>query len=83
MTRVVDLHNHVSTPACETLLDGAPPLWLDPFSRYSGAETTAYNARHFAELTDRLTDPARRLELFERVRADLAARSGGRRSDRG
>ena len=50
MTRVIDLHAHVSTPACEKLLDGPAPAWLDPFTRFSGPETAAYNATQFAAL---------------------------------
>jgi len=34
--RVVDLHAHVATPACEELLDGPAPAWLDPFTLFSG-----------------------------------------------
>lgn len=72
---VIDLHNHVSTPACEALLDGPPPSWLDPFSRYSGQETLAYNARHFSGLLAQLTDPARRLADMDRMGVDVQALS--------
>ncbi len=75
MSRVIDLHNHVSTPACEALLGGPPPVGLDPFTRYSGDETRAYNARHFAGLLGKLTDPAQRLEDMDRMRVDVQALS--------
>lgn len=73
--RVVDLHNHVSTPACEALLDGPAPAHLDPFTRYSGAETAAYNAQQFAGLAVKLTDPARRIEDMDRAGIDVQALS--------
>ncbi len=73
--RVIDLHNHVSTPACEALLDGPPPPWLDPFTLYSGEETKSYNARHFGELADKLTDPGRRLADMDRMGVDIQALS--------
>jgi aminocarboxymuconate-semialdehyde decarboxylase len=72
---VIDLHNHVSTPACEAMLDGPAPLWLDPFTRYSGAETRAYNAQHFAGLLNQLTDPDRRLADMDRMRIEVQALS--------
>lgn len=74
-TLVVDLHNHVSTPACEALLDGSPPPGLDPFTSYSGAETAAYNARHFGELVEKLTDPTRRLADMDSMGVDVQALS--------
>lgn len=75
MSRVIDLHNHISTPACENLLDGSAPPWLDPFTRYSGAETAAYNAVAFSDLADRLTNPARRIEDMDRMGIDVQALS--------
>lgn len=72
---VIDIHNHVSTPACAPLLDGPPPPWLDPFTRYSGDETRAYNADHFAGLLGQLTDPARRLADMDKMQVDVQALS--------
>jgi len=74
-TRVVDLHAHVATPACETLLDGPAPARLDPFTRFSGPETAAYNATQFAGLAGRLTDPAQRIEDMDRTGIDVQALS--------
>lgn len=74
-TRVIDLHNHVSTPACEALLDGPPPAWLDPFTLYSGAETKSYNAEQFGQLAEKLTNPDRRLADMDRMGVDLQALS--------
>lgn len=73
--RVIDLHNHVSTPACEGLLDGPAPPWLDPFTLYSGQETKSYNARHFGQLVEKLTDPERRLADMDRMGVDIQALS--------
>jgi aminocarboxymuconate-semialdehyde decarboxylase len=42
----------------------------DPFSFYSGEETKAYNAAHFAALAPKLTDPVRRLEDMDRMGVD-------------
>ncbi|SHK58940.1 aminocarboxymuconate-semialdehyde decarboxylase [Pseudonocardia thermophila] len=73
MTRVIDLHAHVSTPACEKLLDGPAPAWLDPFTRFSGPETAAYNATQFAALAGKLTDPAQRIADMDRTGIDVQA----------
>ncbi len=72
---VVDLHAHVATPACEALLDGPAPAWLDPFTRFSGPETAAYNATQFAGLAGRLSDPAQRIEDMDRTGVDVQALS--------
>ena len=72
---VIDLHNHVTTPACLALLDGPAPLTLDPFIRYSGDETLAYNAGHFGGLVDQLTNPDRRLADMDRMGIDVQALS--------
>jgi aminocarboxymuconate-semialdehyde decarboxylase len=42
----------------------------DPFSFYSGEETKAYNAGHFASLASKLTDPRQRLEDMDRMGVD-------------
>ena len=73
VTRVVDFHAHVATPACERLLDGPAPARLDPFTAFSGAETAAYNAEQFAALAGKLTDPARRIEDMDRTGIDVQA----------
>ena len=43
----------------------------DPFTFYSGDETKAYNAAHFAGLAPKLTDPVRRLEDMDRMGVDV------------
>lgn len=73
--RVVDVHAHVATPACEALLDGPVPARLDPFTLFSGPETAAYNAGQFASLAGPLTDPARRIEDMDRAGIDVQALS--------
>ncbi len=75
--RVVDLHSHVATPACQALVDGlVPPLPLaDPFAFWSNGETKAYNAEHFAAIVPQLTDPARRLADMDRMGVDVQALS--------
>jgi aminocarboxymuconate-semialdehyde decarboxylase len=70
-TKVIDLHSHVGTPACQQLVEGLAPPRADPFTFYSGEDTKAYNARHFAELTGQLTEPARRLEDMDRMGVDV------------
>lgn len=67
---VIDIHNHVATPACQTLVEGLASPLDDPFTFFSGAETKAYNAAHFAELAPKLTDPVRRLEDMDRMGVD-------------
>ncbi|MGH8993838.1 MAG: amidohydrolase family protein [Acidimicrobiia bacterium] len=69
--RVIDLHNHIATPACQQLVEGLASPLTDPFSFYAGEETRAYNAAHFAAIVPQLTDPARRLEDMERMGVDL------------
>lgn len=71
MTRVIDFHNHVATPACQQLVEGLASPRFDPFTFYSTEETKAYNARHFATLVQKLTDPAERLEDMDEMGVDL------------
>jgi aminocarboxymuconate-semialdehyde decarboxylase len=47
----------------------------DPFTFFSGEETKAYNAGHFAALVPKLTDPVQRLEDMDRMGVDLQALS--------
>lgn len=68
---VVDLHSHVATPACQQLVEGLTSPLGDPFTFYSGEETKAYNAAHFAAIAGKLTEPARRLEDMDRMGVDL------------
>lgn len=62
MTKIIDIHNHVATPACEELLEPMPAPEFDPFMLYSSPETLEYNRRHFREVADRLTNTERRIE---------------------
>lgn len=68
---VIDLHSHVATPACQELVAGLASPRSDPFTFFSGEDTLAYNAAHFAALAGKLTDPAERLEDMERMGVDL------------
>ena len=68
---VIDLHSHIATPACQKLVEGLDSPLRDPFTFYSGEETKAYNAGHFAAIAGKLTDPAQRLEDMERMGVDL------------
>ena len=68
---VIDLHSHIATPACQQLVEGLASPRLDPFTFYSGEDTKAYNAEHFAAIAGKLTDPAERLEDMERMGVDL------------
>ncbi|HET9770395.1 MAG TPA: amidohydrolase family protein [Acidimicrobiia bacterium] len=68
---VIDIHNHVATPACQALVEGLGSVLDDPFAFWSGPETKAYNAEHFAALVPKLTDPARRLEDMDRMGVDV------------
>jgi aminocarboxymuconate-semialdehyde decarboxylase len=72
---VIDLHSHVATPACQALVEGLASPRMDPFAFYSGDDTKAYNARHFAELVGKLTDPNERLEDMDRMGVDIQALS--------
>ncbi len=68
---VIDVHNHIATPACQALVEGLGSPLDDPFAFWSGPETKAYNAEHFAALVPKLTDPVRRLEDMERMGVDV------------
>jgi aminocarboxymuconate-semialdehyde decarboxylase len=69
--RVIDLHSHIATPACQQLVEGLASPLMDPFTFYAGEQTKVYNAAHFAALVPKLTDPDRRLEDMERMGVDL------------
>ena len=73
--RVIDLHSHVTTPACQELVEGLAPPLADPFAFWSGEETKAYNAAHFAAIVPQLTDPARRLADMDRMGITIQALS--------
>ena len=73
--KVIDIHSHVATPACQALVEGLASPLMDPFAFYSGEDTKAYNARHFAELVGKLTDPSERIEDMDRMGVDIQALS--------
>ncbi|MGH8867472.1 MAG: amidohydrolase family protein [Actinomycetes bacterium] len=72
---VIDIHSHVGTPACQALVEGLDPRRLEPFSYYGGQESNAYNARHFADLLPKLTDPEVRLADMARAGIEVQALS--------
>jgi aminocarboxymuconate-semialdehyde decarboxylase len=73
--KVIDIHSHVATPACQALVASLVTPRTDPFAFYSGEDTQAYNTRHFAELVGKLTDPSERLKDMDRMGVDIQALS--------
>ena len=69
---VVDIHCHVSTPACEPLVSGFRALTVEPFDRFGGA-STEYNRRHFAAIVPQLTTPDLRLADMDRMGVNVQA----------
>lgn len=71
----IDIHAHVATPACQSLVEGLFSPEMEPFSFYGGKETNEYNAGHFGGLMPKLTDPEERLADMDRMGIDVQALS--------
>lgn len=71
--RTIDIHCHVMSLESEEL---ARPLFSpekDPFFKFSGPASDAYNRRHFAEIVPKLSLPEERLRDMDRMAVDLQA----------
>ncbi|MGH9052946.1 MAG: amidohydrolase family protein [Acidimicrobiia bacterium] len=71
--RTVDIHCHVSNPACEALVREQFQARFEPFVFYGGEESNAYNREHFGEIVPKLTDPELRLRDMDRMGIDVQA----------
>jgi aminocarboxymuconate-semialdehyde decarboxylase len=71
--RVIDIHCHVLAPQAEELTRSAFTPDKDPFFRYAGPSSAAYNAAHFSEIVPQLTDPEIRLRDMDRMGVDIQA----------
>ncbi|HEX6131749.1 MAG TPA: amidohydrolase family protein [Actinomycetota bacterium] len=71
--RVIDIHAHVQTPEADELMQPVFSPDKDPFFRYSGAASDAYNRTHFAEIVPMLTQPEIRLRDMDRMGVDVQA----------
>lgn len=69
----IDIHCHVMTPECDELVRPVFTLDKDPFFRYSGPASEAYNNEHFAEIVPKLTLPEERLRDMDRMGIDIQA----------
>jgi aminocarboxymuconate-semialdehyde decarboxylase len=72
-TRVIDIHCHVMVPETEELVQSYPASQNDPFFRFSGSVSAAYNRSHFAEIVPMLTRPDLRLRDMDRMGIDVQA----------
>lgn len=69
----IDIHCHVMSQECEELVRPIFTPQKDPFFRYSGPSTEAYNSKHFSEVVPKLTLPEERLRDMDRMGIDIQA----------
>lgn len=69
----VDIHCHVSNPACDELVSGHLQPRLEPFVFWGGEKSNAYNREHFGEIVPKLTDPELRIADMDRMGVDIQA----------
>ncbi len=72
-SRTIDIHCHFMTPECEELVAPVFSPEKDPFFRYAGPASDAYNRKHFADIVPKLTQPEERLRDMDRMGIDLQA----------
>lgn len=72
---VVDVHNHVMTPAVETLIEQhysrEEILTHEPYERHAGAKSSAHNRSLGPTLRPKMTEPAERLADMDRMGVDI------------
>lgn len=69
----IDIHCHVMAPECEDLIRDVFTPDKDPFFRYAGPASEAYNKQHFSEIVPKLTQPEERLRDMDRMGVDVQA----------
>ena len=70
---VIDLHCHVLVPEANDLVAPEFAPEKDPFRRWAGERSNAYNATAFADLVPAMTDPQTRLRAMDRMGVDIQA----------
>lgn len=68
---VIDIHCHVSTPALDELVRPIFRPESEPFTRFLGPASSAYNDTHFAEIIPKLTRPDVRLRDMDAMGVDI------------
>ena len=72
---VVDVHNHVMTPAVETLIEQhysrEEILTHEPYERHAGAKSSSHNRSLGPTLRPKMTEPAERLADMDRMGVDI------------
>jgi aminocarboxymuconate-semialdehyde decarboxylase len=75
MSRVIDVHNHVLTPAVEELVEQhysrEEIIAREPYALYTGEASAAHNRTQFPTLRTRMTDPSQRLADMARTGVDV------------
>lgn len=72
-TRVIDIHCHVMSTEADDLVSPSFTPDKDPFFRFSGPTSAAYNRNHFGEIVPMLTQPEIRLRDMDRMGVDVQA----------
>lgn len=68
---VIDIHCHVSTPELDEIVRPVFTPEAEPFTRYLGPASTAYNDRHFTEIIPKLSEPEIRLRDMDTMGVDI------------
>ncbi len=69
----IDIHCHVMSLESEELVRPFFTPDKDPFFRFSGPSSEAYNRKHFAEIVPKLSQPEERLRDMDRMGIDIQA----------
>jgi len=72
-TATIDIHCHVMSLESEELVRPYFTPDKDPFFRYSGPSSDAYNQKHFSEIVPKLSLPEERLRDMDRMGIDIQA----------
>jgi aminocarboxymuconate-semialdehyde decarboxylase len=73
MPPIIDVHCHVLVPEANDLVAGEFAADKDPFRRWGGERSNAYNAAAFADLVPAMTDLEIRLRDMDRMGVDIQA----------
>lgn len=71
MTRVVDVHCHLATPASQEAVAPHFRPEYEPYDYFMGADSKAHNAEMFPTIRERLTVPQARIEHMDRMGVDV------------
>lgn len=74
-TGTLDIHSHVLVPAVNQLVETHFSPDRDPFIRYLGKDSAAYNRQHYGEIVPKMTDMRERLQDLDRMGIERQALS--------